>query len=163
MSDRILNMKRFPKANLKERACSTNVELDKAEVNFIEAFNNVQMEVLKTSSIVLFQKVSELVRCFEFLNSISMGFFKKGTKLVIPLLKMVKTGILLDSISLKLLDEVLKSLTSSMALAVTSTLPLQSACTLLVFASNLILSLSIFVACLDATMNFDVPCMYPID
>ena len=106
------------KARLKKRACSTNVELDKVEVNLREAFNSVQTEVLKTSSIILVQKVSELARCSEFLNSISLGFFKKGTKLVIPLMKMDKTGILLDDIGLKL------SLTSSMALAATSTLPL---------------------------------------
>ena len=82
------------KACLKERACNTNVELDKAEVNLREAFNSVQTEVLKTSSIILVQKVSELARCSEFLNSISLGFFKKGTKLVVPLLKMVKGSLL---------------------------------------------------------------------
>ena len=95
---------------LEERACSTNIELDKAKVNIREAFHGVHVEVLKTNSIVLVQKIGELTGRFKILNSISLGLLKKDMKLVVPLLKMVKTSILLDNIYFKLFDEVFQLL-----------------------------------------------------
>ena len=101
----VLNVDIF-KSRLKERVCSINIELDGARVNFREAFFSVHTKIFKASSVVLVQKDDKLTGSFELLNSIFFGYFEKGVKLVIPFLKMVKTSILFDDVSLKLFDEV---------------------------------------------------------
>ena len=98
------------KSRLKKRACSTNIELDGAEVNFKKAFFSVHTKVFKASSVVPVQKDSKLIGSSKLLNSVFLSFFEKDTRLIIPLLKMVKTGILFNSINLNLFDEVLQLL-----------------------------------------------------
>ncbi|XP_023874706.1 uncharacterized protein LOC111987239 [Quercus suber] len=95
------------RAPLKERAYNTNIELDGAKVNFREAFLSVYMKVFKASSVVPVQKDGKLTRSSEVLNNVFFGLFEKGAQLIVPLLKMVKMGILFDGISLKLFNEVL--------------------------------------------------------
>ena len=81
----VLNIDIF-RTRLEERACSTYVELNRAEVNLREAFCGVHAKVLKTSIVVFIQKISELARRPKILNGISLGFLKKDVKLVIPFL-----------------------------------------------------------------------------
>ena len=73
----VLNVDIF-RAHLKKKACSTNVELDGAEVNFWEAFLSVHTEIFKASSIISVQKINILFGSFELHNSVLFGFLKKG-------------------------------------------------------------------------------------
>ena len=65
------------------------------------------MKIFKASSIVCIQKVSKLFESSELHNSVIFGILKKGAQLIIPFLKIVKTGVLFDDVILELFDEVL--------------------------------------------------------
>ena len=145
------------KACLEERACSsTKVKLNGIEVHFREVFHSVHAKVFEAHCVVGVQQISMLFRGFELHHCVLFCLVKKDTQLVIPLLKVVKTSILLYNISFKLLNQVLQLLGLVFSLGATSAHLLQSFLTFWILVSSKILILSIYVACLDATMNFDM-------
>ena len=106
----IFNVNIF-RARLEERACSsTEVELNGAKVNFREVFHNVHVKIFKARCVVGVQQISEFFKCSELHYRVFFYLVKKGTQLVIPLLKVVKTSILLNNISFQLFNQVLQLL-----------------------------------------------------
>ena len=99
------------RALLEERTCSsTKVELNGTKVNFREVFHSVHVKIFKARRVLGVQQISELFRGFELHYRVFFCLDKKGTQLAIPLLKMVKTSIVLYNISSKLFNQVLQLL-----------------------------------------------------
>ena len=92
---------------LEKRAYSTKVELDGAKVNFREVFHSVHTNIFIASSIVGVQQISERFGSSELQHIILFSLLKKGTQLIIPFLKVVKTSVIVNNVSFKLFDEVL--------------------------------------------------------
>ena len=92
------------KTRLEERAGNTKVKLDGAKVNFREVFHSIHTKVLKARRVVGVQQINELFRGSKLHYHVFFCLIKKGTQLVIPLLKVVKTSFLLYNISSELFN-----------------------------------------------------------
>ena len=77
-------------------------------INLRKVFYSFHSEIFKAHFVVGVQQISKRFGRLELRNCISLGFFKKGTQLVIPLLKVIKMSILLYGISLQLLNIILQ-------------------------------------------------------